>query len=145
MVKTAQPEVESNDNIKTVLYFNADTPKGPFAGQIELSSDNVEGYTQLFNAVVGQLVKEAEEDDLISFSPRPISYTTGGGGGKGTTTTKLAAPSPDGDSPTCGIHNVPMNKVPAGISKKTEKPYNAFYACGEKDNNGNFCTYKPPK
>ena len=32
----------------------------------------------------------------------------------------------------CITHSVEMREIPAGISKKTGKPYNAFYACPEK-------------
>lgn len=34
---------------------------------------------------------------------------------------------------TCKIHNTEMTLVPAGISKKTQKPYNAFYGCRDFD------------
>jgi len=33
----------------------------------------------------------------------------------------------------CEICHAPMNKIPAGISKKTGKPYNEFYACSVRD------------
>ncbi len=33
---------------------------------------------------------------------------------------------------TCSIHNLPMTLVPAGISKKTGRRYNAFYGCPDK-------------
>ena len=32
----------------------------------------------------------------------------------------------------CITHSVEMREIPAGISKKTGKPYNAFMACPEK-------------
>jgi hypothetical protein len=40
----------------------------------------------------------------------------------------------------CPIHNLPFKLIPAGISKTTGKPYNAFYACPERG-----CKEKPPK
>lgn len=42
----------------------------------------------------------------------------------------------------CGIHGEAWKLKPAGISKASGKPYNAFYACGVKDNQG-FCKAKP--
>ena len=33
----------------------------------------------------------------------------------------------------CEICHAPMNKIPAGISKKTGKTYNEFYACSVRD------------
>jgi hypothetical protein len=42
----------------------------------------------------------------------------------------------------CPIHGEAWKLKPAGISKATNKPYNAFYSCGVKDNQG-FCKAKP--
>jgi len=39
---------------------------------------------------------------------------------------------------SCPIHNVEFRIVPAGVSKKTGRPYNEFYACPERG-----CTSKP--
>jgi hypothetical protein len=36
--------------------------------------------------------------------------------------------APAGDAPLCE-HGIPAKLIPAGISKKTGKPYRAFYAC----------------
>lgn len=38
----------------------------------------------------------------------------------------------------CPVHNVPFKLVPAGVSKKTGRPYGAFYACPERG-----CQQKP--
>ncbi len=46
------------------------------------------------------------------------------------------------DAPTCGIHNVPMNWKPGGVSRTTGKPYNGFWSCNEKIN-GQFCNFRP--
>lgn len=35
----------------------------------------------------------------------------------------------DGQANVCPIHNTPWKVVPAGVSKKTGKPYDAFRAC----------------
>lgn len=45
------------------------------------------------------------------------------------------------DAPVCGIHKVPMTWK-TGTSKTTGKPY-AFWACGQRDEEGNFCNFKP--
>lgn len=44
--------------------------------------------------------------------------------------TPAATPSADQDMPRCD-HGLPARFVPAGISKKTNKPYPAFYACAQ--------------
>lgn len=36
-------------------------------------------------------------------------------------------------SPVCPDHHKPMTFRPAGTSKRTGKPYNAFYGCPERD------------
>lgn len=41
--------------------------------------------------------------------------------------------------PVCEIHRCDMKLIPAGVSRKTGKPYNAFYACQVKD-----CQFRPP-
>ena len=33
----------------------------------------------------------------------------------------------------CEICHSPVNRIPAGISKKTNKPYNEFWACANRD------------
>jgi hypothetical protein len=40
----------------------------------------------------------------------------------------------------CPIHNVPWKVVPAGVSKKTGKPYDAFAACSVSG-----CDQRPPR
>lgn len=40
--------------------------------------------------------------------------------------------------PICEIHTAEMKLIPAGVSKKTGKAYEAFYACQVKD-----CTFRP--
>jgi len=44
---------------------------------------------------------------------------------------------PDWD-PTCHVHDVDWKLVPAGISNRTKRRYNAFYACPERN-----CDEKP--
>jgi len=41
-------------------------------------------------------------------------------------------------SELCPVHNLEFRLVPAGVSKKTGNPYNAFYACPERG-----CREKP--
>lgn len=40
----------------------------------------------------------------------------------------------------CPVHNVPWKTVPAGVSKKTGNPYDAFQACPTQG-----CTQRPPR
>lgn len=37
------------------------------------------------------------------------------------------------DKPVCGVHQKEMEFRPAGVSKRTGKPYRAFYGCPERD------------
>src|SRR3954462_13268514 len=39
----------------------------------------------------------------------------------------------------CEIHNCEMKTIPAGVSKKTGKPYNSFEVCQIAD-----CKWRPP-
>lgn len=47
------------------------------------------------------------------------------------------------DIPICPVHNVPMTLKPAGVSKATGRQYKAFWACGEKMEDGSYCRAKP--
>jgi hypothetical protein len=42
--------------------------------------------------------------------------------------------------PTCAVHGEDWKLVPSGTSKKTGKPYNAFFACPARD-----CNEKPAR
>lgn len=49
----------------------------------------------------------------------------------------------DGKSaPICGIHNVPMNFREGGISKTSNRPYPAFWACPAKMPDGSYCKFR---
>lgn len=43
----------------------------------------------------------------------------------------------------CPAHGVPWVIRPAGTSKATGAPYNAFWHCNEQDADGTFCRQKP--
>ena len=45
----------------------------------------------------------------------------------------------------CPVHKNAMTFKPAGVSKRTGKPYNGFWSCGIKNTDGTFCTYRPQK
>lgn len=47
-------------------------------------------------------------------------------------------PAPPKPSGFCPVHDVDWKLVPAGTSRKTGKPYNAFWACPERG-----CDEKP--
>ena len=48
-----------------------------------------------------------------------------------------APPQPPGG---CPVHDLAWSLVPAGVSNKTGKPYNAFYACPDRG-----CDERPPR
>ena len=43
----------------------------------------------------------------------------------------------------CPVHGLPWVVRPAGTSKKTGEPYNAFWHCNEQNADGSFCREKP--
>jgi hypothetical protein len=43
----------------------------------------------------------------------------------------------------CPIHGLPWVIRPAGTSKATGQPYNAFWHCNEQNADGSFCREKP--
>jgi hypothetical protein len=45
--------------------------------------------------------------------------------------------------PICGVHKTAMTLKPAGVSKKTGKPYPAFWSCGQPTDDGGYCNYRP--
>lgn len=51
----------------------------------------------------------------------------------------------DSAAPVCGVHGVPMRWKPPGTSKTTGKPYQGFWSCGTKNDDGSWCRYKPPQ
>jgi hypothetical protein len=56
-----------------------------------------------------------------------------------------AGPFPKPGSDVCPEHNEPWKHVPAGVSKKTGKSYNAFWACPEMGCNARPAIgWKPP-
>lgn len=58
-----------------------------------------------------------------------------GGGNERPFVPREAPPEPDG---VCPVHGAEWKLVPAGTSKKTGKPYNAFWVCSERG-----CDEKP--
>lgn len=48
--------------------------------------------------------------------------------GKGTVQ-KVLEDTPKASVPMCPVHNIVMKLHPAGVSKKTGKPYSAFWSC----------------
>ena len=47
-------------------------------------------------------------------------------------------------APVCGVHHVAMILKPAGTSK-AGRAYPAFYSCPQRNPDGSYCSYKPPK
>ena len=52
---------------------------------------------------------------------------------------RFASGAADGECPT---HKAPWSKKPGGVSKTTNKPYEPFYACSQRDESG-WCKQKP--
>jgi hypothetical protein len=47
--------------------------------------------------------------------------------------------------PECPVHHVAMTWRNGGISKTTGKPYQGFFSCPERNENGEYCRAKPAK
>ena len=47
------------------------------------------------------------------------------------------------ETPNCSIHGNQMMLKPAGISKTTGKPYEAFWTCPTRGTDGSYCKAKP--
>ena len=71
---------------------------------------------------------------------------------RGTTQSEAGASAPPAPAPAaprqdtalgyCPVHGVPWAVQKGGISKRTNKPYKAFWKCKEKDGD-NYCDEKP--
>lgn len=46
------------------------------------------------------------------------------------------------NAPVCKIHHTVMTRKPAGVSKNGRK-YPAFWSCGQKNDDGTWCNYRP--
>lgn len=69
--------------------------------------------------------------------PDGVEVSVGGAAPARPFVERPAPPKPVG---YCPDHDVEWRLVPGGISKKTGKPYNPFWACPERG-----CNNKPPK
>lgn len=129
MVASAYPK------FSLVLYFYAETEKGKFPGQITIQDETAEGFTNAMTTVVSELVS-TDEDQVVKYEPREVSspaYAKSGGGG-GNKPVATAAPS---NVPNCPIHNTPL--------RKRNSQFGVFYSCGEKNPDGTWCNWKPPR
>lgn len=59
--------------------------------------------------------------------------------------TPALAPQVDAGLGKCPVHGKRWSIKPAGISPRTKEPYDAFYRCAEKDEDGGYCKQKPQK
>jgi len=59
-------------------------------------------------------------------------------GNGGTDRPFVQRPDPPDPGGYCPVHEVGWNLIPAGVSKRTNKPYNAFWTCPEMG-----CDQKP--
>ena len=89
------------------------------------------------NVKLEALIKSIENAKELGFQPSWNQDTN-------KQLTQSTAPV-DPNTPMCGVHNVPMTQRPAGVSKTTNKPYPAFWACPNKMPDGSFCKFKPQK
>ena len=100
--------------------------------ELEANLQSISDLAQLILATGGDLGKGAN-----------VAYATKALGGtvvaEPVWAAKSAPAAPAGSVPTC-VHG-PMKHVPGGVSKKTGKPYDAFYSCVSSDRD-NQCKTK---
>lgn len=82
--------------------------------------------------------------------PAPLAapQTAGAGPSSPAPAAAFAAARPatgPGDPPgVCPVHGTPWSWKAPGVSK-AGKPYNGFWKCDGKDEDGNFCSERPPR
>jgi hypothetical protein len=118
--------------------------KGFHVGFTIRSQDNTVIPVIKVRKVVENLIKEGYEPSWNTdtsqkhLTPAPQSASVASQGPK-----ESIDPIMNATAPVCGIHGVTM-VWKEGISKKTNAPY-AFYSCPERNADGSFCRYQPPK
>jgi hypothetical protein len=75
-----------------------------------------------------QLVLTVMDKQPVTVAPQPLSALP------------PVRTAPIMNTGVCPIHQVPWKVVPAGVSKKTGNPYDAFQACSVKG-----CDQRPPR
>jgi len=110
----------------TVIQMNFKTPRG---GLFNIYATSVAEAKELTQAFREELLQEIHDTEAVLTAASNMAATSAP---EGSAPTQSAAPAaPSAGIPTCAAHACTMGLVPAGISKKTGKPYKAFYACGQ--------------
>ncbi len=80
----------------------------------------------------GSSLRTATQPQQQNSSPRPSAQASGAQPQQQASAPDLPDYSKD-YSPQCDVHNADYKLVPAGVGKKTGRPYKAFWACSVKD------------
>ncbi len=117
----------------TVIQLNLKTPYG---GLYNIYATNVAEAKELLQAFREELVQEIHDTEVVLNAASTMAAASKSApvasGGAAPPQEKPAAPAaPSAGIPSCDTHACTMRLVPAGISKKSGKPYKAFYACGQ--------------
>lgn len=114
------------------------TVRGDSQGEFNLHwaelAENMGTFVESVNLVVGAgnaapLVRGGQDNPWDNTPPAPAADPWA--------STPVAPPAPAAvpqEAPLCD-HGQPRKFVPAGISKKTNQPYSAFWACNHPDRN----------
>ena len=120
----------SDVNVKTTIWLSTD---GKNTVQVETQGD-VDPNAAL--AIAEEIYAQIEEThgrkvdqwkDLDRPSKKPIQTTVS-----------------NPNAPICGVHDAIMIWRKGGISK-AGKPYPGFWACPDRNEDGSYCTYRPPR
>jgi hypothetical protein len=111
----------------TVIQMNFKTMHG---GLFNIYATSVAEAKELTQAFREELVQEIHDTEAVLMAASAMAATSAPT--VGAAPPQQAAPAaPSAGFPSCDAHGQPMRLVPAGISKKTGKPYKAFYSCAQ--------------
>jgi hypothetical protein len=113
-----------------------DQPKTQWSGVFTTLRNGVsinENFT--FRSDDWDEVKKLRMEVMDKMAPSTVKFPDDDGSVAHTETQETA--------PLCPVHGTPMTWRPAGVSKVSNKPYPAFWACGTKNTDGSYCKGKP--
>lgn len=110
----------------TVIQMNFKTMHG---GLFNIYATSIAEAKELTQAFREELVQEIHDTEAVLSAASALAATSAPSGAAPPQGAAPAAPS--AGVPTCDAHGQAMRLVPAGISKKTGKPYKAFYSCAQ--------------
>ena len=116
------------------FYFYAVIGDKKFPAQATVNGDD-DDFGTGFAKVIMDLNVKGEDNEGITYEPRSVSGNFSGGGSN--KPTAVAAAASTNGNPDCPIHKEP-------ITTKQGK-FGPFTSCSIRDEQGNYCNWKPGK